>query len=317
MALQRNRPRRATTLRMLSMHGVPSALVARNESWVRKQAQALVRHLPANVERADLIQVGLIALAQASLTFRWEGDPDSEAGREAFIRYTRQRVRGAMLDELRQMDALSRGQRRKVKILQIARERWRRVNGRDATLGELAGAVKMSLDEVAELDRLAAAASPVSATADEDEPAPLHAHPATEKDEVEARVDTAIVMRHLEPFFASLPERERQVLDAYLGVGLTPVELAASLRLSPSRITQIYDGIVRRIAVRLGHAPTRSGEAGRPRPRELEDTLVAERERAWRASEEGAWGDMMEDVLKAPDERFGIHIGVPPGTRWG
>ena len=63
--------------------GVPSALVARNESWVRQQAQALVRHLPANVEKADLIQVGLIAVAQASLSFVWEGDPDTEPAREA------------------------------------------------------------------------------------------------------------------------------------------------------------------------------------------------------------------------------------------
>ena len=43
---------------MISMQGVPSSLIAKNESWVRKQAQALARHLPSNVEKADLIQVG-------------------------------------------------------------------------------------------------------------------------------------------------------------------------------------------------------------------------------------------------------------------
>ena len=37
------------------MQGVPSSLIAKNESWVRKQAQALARHLPSNVEKADLI----------------------------------------------------------------------------------------------------------------------------------------------------------------------------------------------------------------------------------------------------------------------
>jgi len=40
---------------MISMQGVSSALIAKNESWVRKQAQALARHLPSNVEKADLI----------------------------------------------------------------------------------------------------------------------------------------------------------------------------------------------------------------------------------------------------------------------
>ena len=42
---------------------------------------------------------------------------------EAFVRYARARVKGAMLDELRQMDHLGRAQRRKIKALQIARER--------------------------------------------------------------------------------------------------------------------------------------------------------------------------------------------------
>lgn len=299
---------------MLPMDGVPATLVARNESWVRKQAQDLVRHLPANVERADLIQAGLIAVAQAWLTFQWEGDRESEAAHEAFVRYTRKRVRGAMLDELRQMDVLSRGQRRNVKVLQIARERWRRVNAREPTLGELADAVKMSLAEVAELDRLAAAATPVSASGDEDDPLPVHVHPVTEKDEVEARVDTAIVLRHLEPFFASLPPRERQVIDAYLGVGLTPVQLAASLRLSPSRITQIYDSIVRRMAMRFGHAPVRRALA---HDRAAEERLVAEREREWQQSTHGDWAHHMEEMLRAPNEHFDAHIHVPPGTRWG
>jgi len=106
---------------MISMQGVPSSLIARHESWVRKQASALSRRLPANVEKADLIQAGLIGVAQAAMNFQWEGDPDSEEGREAFLRYAQLRVKGAMLDELRQMDQLSRSQRRKYKVIQIAR----------------------------------------------------------------------------------------------------------------------------------------------------------------------------------------------------
>ncbi len=43
---------------MISMQGVPSSLIARNESWVRQQAGALMRRLPSNVEKADLIRPG-------------------------------------------------------------------------------------------------------------------------------------------------------------------------------------------------------------------------------------------------------------------
>ena len=56
---------------MISMEGVPSSLILRNESWVRQHANALARRLPSNVERADLIQAGLIAVAQAALGFLW------------------------------------------------------------------------------------------------------------------------------------------------------------------------------------------------------------------------------------------------------
>lgn len=306
---------------MVPMHGVPSALVARNVSWVRQQAQALVRHLPANVEKADLIQAGLIAVAQAAISFEWpEADRDSEAGREAFVRYARARVRGAMIDELRQMDVLSRSQRRKVKVVQIARERWRAAQGREPSLGELAAVCSMTVDEVAALDTLAEAGRAAAGSGEGPEGdeelalAPDRLHPATERDEVEARVDTAIVLRHLEGFFAGLPERERRVIDAYLGVGLSPVELADELKLTPARVGQIWQSLLRRAATRLGvhHRAT-----DRAAQRATMDALVAEREQALGAcAAEGPWGRMVEDVLMSPAERFGIRIDVPEGTRW-
>ena len=59
---------------MISMQGVPSSLILRNQSWVRKQAQSLMRPLPSNIEKADLIPAGLIAVAPASLSFRGAGE---------------------------------------------------------------------------------------------------------------------------------------------------------------------------------------------------------------------------------------------------
>lgn len=293
------------------MHGVPSALVARNESWVRQQAQALVRHLPANVEKADLIQAGLIAVAQASLSFEWAGDRDSDEAREAFVRYARQRVKGAMLDELRQMDVLSRAQRRKIKVVQIARERWRAANGHEPGLRDIAQLCGMDIDEVALLDSLAEAGRPASSESDGDSGFAEQHAPATERDEVEARVDTAIVLRRLEAVFARLPERERQVIDAYLGVGLSPVELAAELKVTPSRVAQIYAGVVRRLASTFGHHDRATDRLGAERRADLE-RLVEERDRG----PESTWGRMVEDVLASPAERFGVKIDVPEGTRW-
>jgi RNA polymerase sigma factor FliA len=324
---------------MISMQGVPSVLIAKNQSWVRKQAQSLVRHLPANVERADLIQVGLIAVAQAAVSFEWPGDHNSEAGQEAFVRYARMRVKGAMLDELRQMDFLSRGERRKIKVIQIARERLRQRDGGDAGLGQLAQETGMSTDEIASLlqaDDLGRHQSNVDEG--EDEQGGTRYHPATAQEEVEARVDTGIVLRRLERFFAELPERERMVIDAYLGVGLTPVEVAQSLQVSPSRVSQIYHAVVKRVLAHFGPDGAPPGVHQRATDRHPDARadalaeLVRQREAALAATEQANWGELVENVLvrkptepvaaarqgpagpTVPDEDY---LVVTPGTRWG
>jgi RNA polymerase sigma factor for flagellar operon FliA len=316
---------------MISMHGVPSSLIAKNESWVRKQAQALARHLPSNVEKADLIQVGLIAVAQASLGFEWDGDRDTPEATEAFLRYARARVKGAMLDELRQMDHLGRGQRRKIKALQIARERWRGAHGSEPNMAQLAELCGMSIDEMSKLEQAdlegRAKSSPAHDDAD-DEPAEYRA--ATPHDEVEARVDTGIVMRRLERFFAALPERERQVIDAYMGIGLTPAQLATELKVTPSRVSQMFKALVQRTALHFGQDPKRAiDRLPQPSPDDFE-RRIAQREMELAANAgEGGWGQMMESALTRPlvprqpsaDARAapqpGKRIRVPSGTRWG
>ena len=289
---------------MISMQGVPSSLIASNESWVRKQAASLVRNLPANVEKADLIQVGLIAVAQASLAFQWEGDRDTDEARDAFVRHARLRVKGAMLDELRQMDHLCRSQRRKVKVIQIARERWRSAHGVQPSLSQLSELCGLDVEEICDLEHADAQGRAQSHGGsdggDGDEGPAREARPlATAQDEVEARVDTAIVLRRLERFFAQLPERERLIIDAYMGVGLTPTELAASLKLSLSRVSQVYSRVLDRIADHFGHDLGKNGPDGAG----ASDfgALVTQREEALQHMPgHGPWGLLMEEVLTAP-----------------
>jgi len=308
---------------MISMHGVPSSLILRNESWVRQQAHALARHLPSNVEKADLIQVGLIAVAQAALSFEWEGDRETDEAKEAFVRYARLRVKGAMLDELRQMDHLSRTQRRKVKVIQIARERWRATHD-SSSVADISKLCGLSVEEIFDLESQAIAGRTVSSTEHEDSESPVSQHePATEHDEVEARVDTGILMRRLEHFFAALPERDRQVIDAYLGIGMTPIKLAEAMQVTPSRVSQMFTAVCTRIGIHLGsvapegHAGHRSiDRAGVHRQSDF-DALIAEREAALaRPDAGGDWSERFEALLAAmpePDEP----LVVGSTTRWG
>jgi RNA polymerase sigma factor for flagellar operon FliA len=310
---------------MISLQGVPSELIARNESWVRKQAQALARHLPSNVEKADLVQVGLIAVAQAAIGFQWEGDRDSPEATEAFLRYARARVKGAMLDELRQMDHLGRGQRRKIKAVQIARERLRNAQGAEPNLAQLAELCSMSIDEIARLEHADLQGRTKSSSDDDAEEAAADARAATPHDEVEARVDTGIVLRRLERFFAALPDRDRQVIDAYLGVGLTPGQLAAQLKVTPSRVSQMFRALVQRVALHFGQDPRRAIDRLPERGRESFERRIAQREADLAMREEGSWGRVLEEALTRPiglDEAGsapskGRRLQVDSRTKWG
>jgi RNA polymerase sigma factor FliA len=311
---------------MVSMEGVPSSLILRNESWVRKHASALARRLPSNVERADLIQVGLIAVAQAALGFQWDGDRESPQAREAFVRYARQRVHGAMLDELRQMDQLSRERRRQVKLVQVARERWRSQHGGEPSAGDLASLCGLSVDEIFELEHAALQAQASGGAAhgagdEEDAPPPREA--ATPQDEVEARVDTGMLMRRLESFFATLPARDRQVIDAYLGVGLSPSQLAEQLQVSPSRVSQMFKSVCNRIGEHLGQQGQRSTDRAEIFDPSRFDELITAREGELAShGAAGDWGARLAEVLGTPQDiakRYpeGEPIVVDMNTRWG
>lgn len=307
---------------MVSMEGVPSSLILRNESWVRQQASALARRLPSNVERADLIQVGLIAVAQAALGFEWDGDRDSPEAREAFVRYARQRVHGAMLDELRQMDQLSRETRRQVKLVQVARERWRSQHGREPTAAELAERCGMDVEQVFSLEHAAMQVQTGSTSEGDDSDSP-HAprEQATPADEVEARVDTGILMRRLEAFFVTLPERDRQVIDAYLGVGLSPSQLAKSMQVSPSRVSQMFKSVCNRISEHLAQPAQRSTDRAAIVEPDQYEALVRARENELNRKGD-AWGLRLARALGAGPDALsdypeGQPIVVGMNTRWG
>jgi len=278
-----------------------------------------MRRVPSNVEKADLIQAGLIAVAQAALTFEWTGAPEDEQAKESFVRYAQQRVKGAMLDELRQMDQLPRAERRKIKIMQIAQERWRAQHGQQPTLAQLSAACGMGLDELARLEHTAALVQTQSLDDAHDADEGMQARmPATAKDEVEARVDTAILLRRLAEYFKTLPEHERLVIDSYLGIGLTPTELAGKFGISTSRISQIYRDVCRTISRRLGHGAGRATDpADRRGPQQLNQMITAREMDIASATGASGWGELMEKTLLQLRQRPLSPPSQGGAVRWG
>ena len=93
--------------------------------------QSLIGRLPLHVDRSDLASAGHVALVQAARAF----DPSTGV---PFGRYAALRIRGALLDELRSRDWLTRSARTAARGMTEARDRLASQLGRVPTREEIA-----------------------------------------------------------------------------------------------------------------------------------------------------------------------------------
>src|SRR3954465_15731655 len=111
---------------------------------VKRIAHHMMASLPPSVELEAVIQSGMMGLLDAARRYQ-----TSEGAQ--FETYAVQRIRGAMLDGLRQCDWLPRGGRRGPPPADAAFSRLGQKNGRSPTEPELAKALDMSLPEYQKL----------------------------------------------------------------------------------------------------------------------------------------------------------------------
>jgi RNA polymerase sigma factor for flagellar operon FliA len=212
-----------------------NAIVNDFAPMVARLARQMVSRLPASVEVDDMIQAGMIGL--------WDAARRYEDGHSAtFETFASQRVRGAMLDELRQSDWAPRGVRRNRRAIDSAIHGLEQRLGRAPTEAEIAGELGMALplyqrfvseshgadfvayDETDAADRIA-------------DPNP---DPATRFEERRSATRLADAME-------CLPERERQILACYHEEEMTYREIAQKLGLTESRICQLHRQAVARL----------------------------------------------------------------------
>ena len=132
----------------------PFASFAETISVVDAALATVARRVPLHVSREDLASAGKLALVEALL--RFEGPPE-EARAYCYVR-----VRGALLDELRRLDPLSRYTRTQVTLVRRAGVALKHQLGRAATSAEVAAIAGVSADAVGRLEQLASAAEACS-----------------------------------------------------------------------------------------------------------------------------------------------------------
>ncbi|WP_372826306.1 RNA polymerase sigma factor FliA [Polaromonas sp.] len=227
----------------------PTDLLKEYAPLVRRLALQLIAKLPASVDLDDLIQAGMMGLLDAGV--RYQDDQGAK-----FETYASQRIRGAMLDELRANDWVSRGLRQSSRSVAKAVHAQEQKLGRAPNEGEIAQELQLPLaayqhllqeihgcqlvyyedfdrneQENSFLDRQARGESDVPGHSD----GPL-----------DQLLESGLRDRLVEAIEA-IPERERLLLSLYYEQELNLREIGAVMEVSQSRVCQLHSQAINRL----------------------------------------------------------------------
>ena len=215
---------------------------------VRRLAHQMIAKLPANVEIDDLIQVGMIGLSDALTRF------DNSQGVQ-FETFATQRIRGAMLDELRGTDWMSRGDRRHQRSIESAVHRLEQRLGRPPLEGEIAREMGLTLSAYQELLGKVRGTQLVyleDMSGDDGDDDYLDRHQTkTEAANPLAMLNDQRMREALIEAIKNLPEREQYVMSMYYEHDMNLKEIAAVLKVTESRVCQLHSQSIARLRSRL------------------------------------------------------------------
>lgn len=216
--------------------------IAEFAPMVKRIAHHMMAKLPACVQVDDLIQAGMIGLLDA--INRYQG-----AGGTQFETYAAQRVRGAILDELRRADWLPRGLRRKVRRIEAAVSVLEQRLGYSPTEQELAKELNMPLAEYHETLQHARGGQLIyyeDFQSGDDEHFLDQRYSDPRNDALEALLDEdlrATLTRAIE----ALPPREKLVVGMHYEEELNLREIGEVLGVSESRVCQLHTQAIVRL----------------------------------------------------------------------
>jgi RNA polymerase sigma factor for flagellar operon FliA len=225
----------------------PNAMLKQYSPLVRRLAHQMIAKLPANVELDDLIQVGMIGLSDALSRF------DAAQGVQ-FETFATQRIRGAMLDELRGTDWMSRSDRRHQRTIEAAVHALEQRHGRPPSESEIAAEMGLKLADYQELLGKVRGTSLVCLEdlgGEDGADDFLDRHLATDDGNPLALLEDRRMRMALVEAIKNLPEREQYVMSMYYEQDMNLKEIAAVLGVTESRVCQLHSQSIARLRARL------------------------------------------------------------------
>lgn len=223
------------------------------EEFNAADRQALVRHyapkikflalrmkakLPRNVELNDLISSGTMGLIEALGKFR------PELGIK-FETYAENRIKGAMLDELRRMDWFSRGLRHRVRTLEEAIRKYENQHGRRASEEELQNATGLSEKDVR--SGLEALQNQLCLNLDAIQDTFSTEHQSHLDNEPFQTAALQEIIEKVAGLIDTLTPREKMVMSLYYGDELNMKEVAEVMEITEGRVSQLHSQAMARL----------------------------------------------------------------------
>ncbi len=250
---------------MYTAQGAPNKdlLVRQHAPLVKRIAFQLMSKLPASVQIDDLIQNGMIGLLDAITRF--------EEGQGAqFETYAAQRIRGAMIDGLRENDWVPRGVRSEMRRVEMTITKLEQELGRQPTEGELAGALGMSLADYQHLLQDARGHQLLyleDLSADQDEDFLERNLAGADLDPLTLLEDQSM-RQSLVQGISALPEREKLVMALYYDEDMNLKEIGEVMGVTESRVCQLHSQAIARLRALTqltDEAPVAKRRGRRPR----------------------------------------------------
>jgi RNA polymerase sigma factor FliA len=229
-------------------HAQRDALIQETLPLIKHIAHRVAIRLPSNVEIRDLINAGVLGLMDAIEKF----EPERNV---KFKTYAEVRIRGAILDSLRDLDWAPRSLRKKSKDLERMYADLSQKLGRPATDEEVSEAMGENIEDFhALVDQLhgLTIGSFENLSDSEDSENYINYYPDDGSNDPYVKFESNELTRLLAEAIEELPEKERLVLSLYYFEEFTMKEIGALLGVNESRVSQLHTKATLRLRGKLG-----------------------------------------------------------------
>jgi len=258
--VSRRSPATSAAIRQVEPQPVPTTtrdrVILEHLPLVKAIAIRVHENLPVHVDLDDLVHAGILGLFDAVTKF----DPEKQV---AFSSYAKHRIKGAILDSLRQLDWASRDLRRRHKQVEAATRDLAATLQRNPTESEVAEKMGVKEDRwrtmMVDLRNVGLISASTRVQEGDDLPPPdFPSRPETQPDVMCVREQ---MRSALSEAMKVLPERYQKVVLLYYSNEMTMKEIGGVLGINESRVSQIHKSALEKMAVVLEQSGIKSSAA--------------------------------------------------------